>query len=162
MKKSKSKPHRQRLTLLAERLQSCQPQDYSFIIGEYYQRDNKVPYMITDEGVGFMCFPFVYKLLSDIFPEDWHYIQHADLVIYPNNYEFTLEESMMEYFKLEPIEFVHCFVPILQNTKKYGGKQLSYCSKTKNIAFNIFCLLNVIFPNAVKRMVLIEKSHNQV
>ncbi|HXD91773.1 MAG TPA: hypothetical protein VNX01_01095 [Bacteroidia bacterium] len=152
----KRKPHKQRLTLLASRLKECR-QDYPFIAGEYYHTDNKAPYIVTEAGISFMCFPVVYALLAEVFPDDWENIHEVGVIAYHNNLNLALEEAIIEYFGLKPNQLHHCFVPFLQKVEKYGGQELDYNSKPKHLGFNILSLLNTQYPKSFIRMVLVEK-----
>lgn len=59
------KQHIQRLILFAEHLQKCKLEDYPM---EDYCTHNKAPYVITDAGISFICFPFIYAELPNAFP----------------------------------------------------------------------------------------------
>jgi hypothetical protein len=81
--------------------------------------------------------------LPFIFPGEWFYGEDY-LPFYKNDPERDIISSMAAFFGTNTYMFEHIFCPGNQSTHVYGGKVLDAKSTTRDIADNIFKLIEAI------------------
>ncbi|HWZ21114.1 MAG TPA: hypothetical protein VNW06_00590 [Cytophagaceae bacterium] len=155
MSKKKSnfrKEHLQRLICFAEHLAQCKSDGYGM---EDYRGYKKAPIIVTQRGVSFICFPFIYQELPNAFENDWKFSSENGLIFLHCEEEYVLqypeEQLIMGFFGLSTRETLSCFVPYV--SKDF---HLNSGSTPRDVSRCIFQLLGYTLPVA-NRTVLIEK-----
>lgn len=76
------------------------------------------------------------------------------------NLELFGESALMDFFGITRKQFFQCFVP-KKPIAGFGKKNISVYYQPKDIAYNIYSLLEPIFHYS-KRIVLVEKFQDNV
>ena len=88
------------------------------------------------------CFPFVFNELPHLFKE-WQHWQFG-LVIYIPQQKLSIDEAIPLFFEITTEVSQHLFYPGTKNVNKYGGKDLTLFSRPRDVADQIYQLIQRI------------------
>jgi hypothetical protein len=92
------------------------------------------------------CLPFVYNELPHLFSE-WEYLSSYGLVIYTPEPTLSIDEALPLFFGVPNDVSKHCFYPGASSVAKYGGKELTLFSRPRDVANQIYQLIQKFEEN---------------